>query len=263
MYGWLNAPGRRPQVDRAHIGTQESKAREFTRERVGCVAQIVTMKPYYEESGIVIYHGDCRDVLPSLPKVDLVLADPPFGIGFSEYKSHDDNREDNIDLLSTVLAYTNQMVVDGWHCWFTAEKRWREWGQMFPAAARLLVYPKTFVQIYKMAGPQYAVDFALFWASGKPRIRDDSGRNWAISNTTVGNLGIEAGHPCPRPEAQIRHAVTVLSEAGATVLDPFMGSGTTLRAAKDLGRQAIGIEIEEKYCEIAANRLRQEVLRFA
>jgi site-specific DNA-methyltransferase (adenine-specific) len=194
--------------------------------------------------------------------VDAVITDPPFGIGFSEYESHNDRREDNLDLIPAVQSFTNQMVVNGWHCWFTTEKRWREWGNMFPLAERILVYPKTFVQIYKMAGPQYAVDFAMLWASGKPSIREQSGRNWAISNTTVGNLGIEAGHPCPRPEPQIRHAITVLSEEKSLILDPFMGSGTTLRAAKDLGRKAIGIEIEERYCEIAANRLRQEVLQF-
>lgn len=69
-----------------------------------------------------------------------------------------------------------------------------------------------------------------------------------------------AGHPCPKPMEWIRWAVSIGSRAGETILDPFMGSGTTLRAAKDLGRKAIGIEIEEKYCEIAARRLAQEVL---
>ena len=66
-------------------------------------------------------------------------------------------------------------------------------------------------------------------------------------------------HPCQKPVALMRWC---LSFCDGTILDPFMGSGTTLRAAKDLGRQAIGIEIEEKYCEIAANRLRQKVLAF-
>ncbi|MDD5304003.1 MAG: site-specific DNA-methyltransferase [Elusimicrobia bacterium] len=68
------------------------------------------------------------------------------------------------------------------------------------------------------------------------------------------------GHPSPKPECVMRWLVDELSEPGETVLDPFMGSGTTLRAAKDLGRKAIGIEIEERYCEIAAKRLSQQVL---
>ena len=68
-------------------------------------------------------------------------------------------------------------------------------------------------------------------------------------------------HPSEKPIALMRWCIELYPDA-QTILDPFMGSGTTLRAAKDLGRKAIGIEIEEKYCEIAANRLRQEVLNF-
>jgi site-specific DNA-methyltransferase (adenine-specific) len=69
-------------------------------------------------------------------------------------------------------------------------------------------------------------------------------------------------HPNQKPLAVIKWVLSLAPDSPQTVLDPFMGSGTTLRAAKDLGRKAIGIEIEEKYCEIAANRLRQEVLQF-
>jgi DNA modification methylase len=68
------------------------------------------------------------------------------------------------------------------------------------------------------------------------------------------------GHPCPKPLKLMRQLVSSLSTDDGVVVDPFIGSGTTLRAAKDLGRKAIGIEIEERYCEIAAKRLGQEVL---
>jgi site-specific DNA-methyltransferase (adenine-specific) len=69
-------------------------------------------------------------------------------------------------------------------------------------------------------------------------------------------------HPCPKPEELCRYVVDLFSANGQLVVDPFMGSGTTLRAAKDLGRRAIGIEICEEYCEIAAKRLSQKVLNF-
>ena len=81
-----------------------------------------------------------------------------------------------------------------------------------------------------------------------------------ISSTAAANAN---GHPCPKPLKTMKWAVNLGSEPNDTILDPFMGSGTTLRAAKDLGRKAIGIEIEEAYCEIAANRMAQEVFAFA
>jgi len=79
-------------------------------------------------------------------------------------------------------------------------------------------------------------------------------KNTVLSSTSHAE---PSGHPCPKPLIWMRWAAALGSRTGETVLDPFMGSGTTLRAAKDLGRKAIGIEIEERYCEIAANRMAQ------
>ncbi len=74
---------------------------------------------------------------------------------------------------------------------------------------------------------------------------------------------LNLGHPCPKPENFWRKLMARCSvDQTDSILDPFMGSGTTLRAAKDLGRKAIGIEIEERYCEIAAKRMAQEVFSF-
>jgi site-specific DNA-methyltransferase (adenine-specific) len=121
-----------------------------------------------------------------------------------------------------------------------------------------VAYPKTFVQILKGRGPIKATDFALAWPIGEPLTPRGHGRDWCVSETS--DMTQRPDHPCPRPPAQMLHAVDTFSVAGQLVLDPFCGSGTTLWAAKNLGRRAIGIEIEERYCEIAARRCAQEVL---
>jgi hypothetical protein len=91
-----------------------------------------------------------------------------------------------------------------------------------------------------------------------PYLEDGKGSRPDSFSTT--EAAEQNGHPCPKPIGTMKWLVERVSRPGETILDPFMGSGTTLRAAKDLGRKAIGIEIEEKYCEIAAERLGQEVL---
>lgn len=217
------------------------------------------MRPYYEENGITIYHGDCREILPTLPKVDLVLTDPPYGIGFGEYESYKDNPSGYAEFIWGVCAETETKIENGWMCVFQTAKKCREWHTIFPREYRLIACPKTFVQMFKVKGPTWATDYALLWPVGEP-VQRGKGRDWKVSDTA--NMRFDRGHPCARPLTQTSYLVECLSEFDNTVLDPFMGSGTTLRAAKDLGRKAIGIEIEEKYCEIAAKRLSQEVFDF-
>jgi site-specific DNA-methyltransferase (adenine-specific) len=220
----------------------------------------VGLKPYYSEAGIEIYHGDCREILPSLPMVDLLATDPPYGIGFSEYESHKDDERSYLEFIRSCIFVAESRVVDGWAVVFQSAKRVRQWSETFNRPFRVIAYPKTFVQLLKVAGPTYATDYALAWPVGTPRTEKGLGRDYCVSQT--GNTASNPkGHPCPRPLTQMRHVVETFSASpGATVLDPFMGSGTTLRAAKDAGRCAIGIEIEERYCEIAAKRLAQGVL---
>ena len=215
------------------------------------------MTPYYDHAGITIYHGDCRDILPHLEPVDLVLTDPPYGIGFCEYESYKDKEPDYRSFLWPIVEQAEAKISCGWVCVFQTAKRCREWAGDFPREWRLLSFPKTFVQIFKVTGPTWATDYALLWKRGDPPQRGKL-RDWKVSDTA--NMKFHRGHPCARPLPQMSHCVEMLSEANQSILDPFMGSGTTLVAAKQLGRKAVGIEIEEKYCEIAVRRLQQEVL---
>ena len=210
------------------------------------------MKPYYDHAGIQIFLGDCRDILPHVT-ADAAITDPPYNAGFKYGPCVDDNRPDyeawcgewfraiqakTIALTcghKNVAAWCRIKEPDWILCW------WK------PAA---------------MGGSPVGVcnwEPIMFW--GDPR--KDIGRarvdviRAPIIQIPSASLG---GHPCPKPDAWARGLVAMFTKPGEVVMDPFAGSGTTLVAAKQLGRRAIGIEIEERYVEIAIKRLQQEVL---
>ena len=196
------------------------------------------MKPYYQEDGITIYHGDCRDVLPALPKAGLVLTDPPYGLDMAAkpFRSRFaragwDSAPATPELLDLVRSKGDVQIIWGGNYY------------MLPPKQCFLVWDKQQPEDFSSAMCEIA------WTSLDQAAK--MFRCWALS--------YERFHPTQKPEALMRWC---LKFAEGDVLDPFMGVGTTLRAAKDLGRRAIGIEIEEKYCEIAAKRLSQQVLAF-
>ena len=205
------------------------------------------MSLYYEEKGIKIYHGDCRTILPTLEPVDLVLTDPPYGI-LSETGSAATRRSaGNVgnghiawdvaldsNLITLLLdAAPESMIWGGCH-------------MSLPPTFGYLIWDK------RIDGLNFG-ECEFCWTTGTFAPRQFHYRAVGIDNGKI--------HPTQKPVALMKWCLSFFPLA-KSILDPFMGSGTTLRAAKDLGRQAIGIEIEEKYCEIAANRLRQEVLDF-
>ena len=206
------------------------------------------MKPYYDDGrGITIYHGDCREILPDLGHVDAVVSDPPYGLGF-QYKSHDDNRNDWFDLMNDTIPLMREL-------------------------APFVVIPCCGIDRLGWWYQHHCPDWLMAWYKGSPGHRSMIGFNDWEAHLVWGKppkqmhdywqsvCGFEInGHPCPKPLQWGLWLVNRACVEGGIVLDPFMGSGTTLRAAKDLGRRAIGIEIEERYCEIAAKRLSQEVL---
>jgi len=210
------------------------------------------VKPYYERGGITIYHGDCRDVLPQLEaeSVDLVLTDPPYGNG-TEYGEFEDT-ESNVavlvaDVIPACIMMAERVVLTcaTRHLWFYPPATWvlcwfnragtgmNPWG--FTCWQPILVYgPDPYLANRLGSQPDY------------------------IEHSEASEKN---GHPCPKPTNFWRKLLNRVSiDNSDLILDPFMGSGTTLRVAKDLGRRAIGIEIEERYCAIAAKRLSQEVL---
>ena len=217
------------------------------------------MRPYYSESGITIFHGDCREVLPTLAGVcDLVLTDPPYGVSHrpnaaketwqATWEGNEIAGDGDTTLRDEVLEPFDKVACFG---------GWRR--AALARAHTALIWDK---------GPVCGgMNFHAPWRT-----------NWEmifIRGTAFKggmDLGIITGfwmetwerrksHQHEKPIGLIQYLLTKAPTADM-ILDPFMGSGTTLRAAKNLNRRAIGIEIEERYCEIAANRLRQSVINF-
>lgn len=214
------------------------------------------MKPYYQEKGITIYLGDCREILPSLPKVDLVLTDPPYGIDWGKQSASGfSGGNGGHRIYDRSVAGDNQPFDPSPFIDFPQVVLWgsNNFAQCLPIGTTLVWFKKSYSKLGK-----FLSDGEVAWEKG--------GRGVYVAWIVWDGCAREVEqqnffHPTQKPVALMRWCLERHPEAGL-VLDPFMGSGTTLRAAKDLGRKAIGIEIEEKYCEIAANRLRQEVLQF-
>ena len=229
------------------------------------------MKPYYEHTGITIYHGDCREILPTLPRCDLLLTDPPYGVGSNYGNGYSDSHAGYGAFLTEWLPLA-EMITDRCAVFQSARNVtwWDTWFR--PRAYRLIAIPKLFVQWNAKSEFQWATDYVLYWRPGAESPNSLSAddkthealnvpRDFFVSSDSC-RVGMRPDHPCPRPMDAMRFLVDTISEPSQLILDTFMGSGTTLVAAKNLGRRAIGIEIEEKYCEIAAKRMAQEVMKF-
>lgn len=206
------------------------------------------MTPYYDHNGITIYHGDCREILPTLPKVDLVLTDPPYGL---KEKLHDGGGWSTNPIYDAVLKWDVKLTMADLEIVISKAENSIIWGgnyYQFPPSRCWLIWSKI-NNVATMA------DAELAWTNWD--------KNTKLFREIV-NADGKREHPTQKPESLMRWCIQQADywHVPQTILDPFMGSGTTLRAAKDLGRKAIGIEIEEKYCEIAAKRLSQEVFNF-
>ncbi len=212
------------------------------------------MTPFYQDEAVCIYHGDCREVLPFLPRTDLLLTDPPYGIG--EARADNASRSklavsrdyghadwDNIPpprwLFDALIEHTKHQIIFG--------------GNYFglPPSSCWLVWDKD-------NGENDFADCELAWTNLPKAVRRLRYRQQGMLGEPGCRKDVRV-HPTQKPEAVMRWALLHAPD-GCSVLDPFMGSGTTLVAAKRLGRKAIGIERELAYCQVAVERLRQSAL---
>jgi DNA modification methylase len=192
---------------------------------------------------------------PPCFRVDAVITDPPYGVGF-KYESHNDDPSTYPDMMRDVIAHVERLRGDGpavfWQGMLNAD-RWHEW---FPKGFRLFAACKGFVQ-YRPTPVQFSWDPVVFWGTPKtaPTVERKDFHLQALAPFGAGRQRVD--HPCPRPFEQVEYVVETFTCDGDSVLDPFMGSGTTGVACAKLGRKFIGIEIEPKYFDIACRRIEQ------
>ncbi len=214
------------------------------------------VKFYYEDDAVGIICSDCRLVLPLIPdkSIDLVMTHIPFNVDLA-YASYEDKLTD---------TDYRQMCGE----WFGAIKSvakayiikvpTKNTPIVLPIFADVLNYVWTLIQYSPNATTHGAFNLSLYTqylVGGELSKRPNFD---VIVNT---NNTILKCHPAEMPVAPIRRIIEWFTEPSAIICDPFMGSGTFIRAGKDLGRKCIGIEVEEKYCEIAAKRCSQTVMR--
>lgn len=212
------------------------------------------MKPYYQDEAVTLYNGDCREIVPTLGRFDLLLTDPPYGLGdrwnggnfmgkngmgklwgnktpvWDRVPVEDDLIQLCITCASEAIIWGgNYYRVDPSPCWLTWDKIQKFNGSDCELAWTNLPLP---VRAFRMS-------------------RIDAYQNKSDETKQ---------HPTQKPLALMTWCITLAGDV-QTILDPFAGSGTTGRAAKDLGRKCTMIEREERYCEITARRMQQEVFK--
>lgn len=229
------------------------------------------MKPYYDDGAVTIYHGDCREILPELDpqSVDLMATDPPYGMAFGGFRGvqmnvRADGARQGIRLVRQAMFEMREALSLEAHIYVFCH--WESWPDFYDALSPFAPIKNALVWWKDRGGMgdvemEYARDYEIVLYAARGRRKLAGRRDGCVikgiapeGNTKTRN------HPTEKPVRLMRYLIERSCPSGGLVLDPFMGAGGTLVAAKDLGRRAIGIEIEERYCEIAAKRLGQEVL---
>jgi DNA modification methylase len=217
-------------------------------------------EPYYADDFCTIYHGDSRELLPLLD-AGVMVTDPPYGYAYASNKINANGRGDapwrGQQIANDDDVSARDDVLDTWGD--RPALVFGSWKRPKPKGTRALL-------IWDKGGAAGMGDLALPWKPNHEEIYVLGGDGFAgdrgsgvLSYDNVTSIAAGREHPNEKPARLMRHLVGKC-RPGLTIIDPFMGSGSTLRAAKDLGRKCIGIEIDEKWCKVAVRRLAQDNL---
>jgi DNA modification methylase len=250
----------------------------------------VGLTPYYEDVAATLYLGDCREILPQLGAVDHVISDPPYARdvylraasttatnkGFSDYELKRRGQSlakmgagdiGSIDAMLDDVAAQIGRLARRWSLVFSDVETCFRWRAALESAGMRYVRTGAWVKpdaMPQMSGDRPSVGFepcTITHAQGP--MRWNGGGKQAVWTHFTSKGHARPDHPCPKPEPLMLELVQQFTDPGELILDPFAGSGTTLLAAKRLGRRAIGCEVNEAFAEVAAKRLQQGALPLA
>lgn len=230
------------------------------------------MRPVVETDGVSLYHGDCRDILPELPaeSVDLVLTDPPYGKQYvpegkpvRRMNIRADGARQGVRVVRQALFAALPLLAADAHMLVFCH--WESWPDFYDAICPLVPIKNALIWHKDRGGPgdtqmEYARDYevVLYGAHGR---RPIAGRRDGAVVRGFPPVRAKRLHPTEKPVGLLEYLIGKHCPPGGSVLDPFAGSGSTLLAAQRLGRRAVGVEIDSRFCRITADRLRHSAWR--
>lgn len=232
------------------------------------------MKPYYEDGSVTIYHGDCRDVASGLPpaSVDLLLTDPPYGMAFvsgwtaAKLTVRSDGVRQGVRVVRCALNELAPTYHPDMHALVFCH--WESWPDFYDNLCHLFSIRNAIVWSKTGGGMgdlrhEYAKDYEIILFGARSRRRELNGKRVGAVLEHKRVPPASRNVPFEKPVGLLAELIERHCPADGMTLDPFMGSGSTLVAAKRTGRRAIGIELDESLCAIAARRCSQDVLAVA
>ena len=225
-------------------------------------------KPYYEQDGITIYHGDAREIVPLLGAVDVTITDPPYGVMLKGKTAKQRGKLQNTFRAGTydhddTPEYVSKVVVP-----IISQCRDKSTAMaLTPGTRNCFLYPPPdhMGTFYSAAGTGvskwgFVCSQPILYYGRDPYLRTRQGARPDSFSGVYPNDANKYDHPCAKPIRMWKWLVERASLQGELILDPFLGSGTTAQAALETGRRCIGIELSERFCEVAVKRLQQSVL---